>query len=68
MSNLLGMAYFVSVFVLTAVVASVYSAAQESHLSERELLRHALRRAGKLLGVLGVLAVAVYLLSFLGRI
>lgn len=67
MSKLLGIAYFSSIFILSAVVAAVYSAAQETHLPVGEIVRHGLRRAGKLLGVLGVLAVAVYLLTFLGK-
>ena len=67
MNVMLGIAYFASIFVLTAVVASVYSTAQEAHLALPQIVRHAFRRAGKLLGVLGILAVAVYLLTFLGR-
>ncbi len=63
MSYALGVAYLVSLFVLTLVVVTVYSAAQDAHLTVRELIPRALHRAGKLVGVLGVLAIAVYFLS-----
>jgi hypothetical protein len=59
----LGTAYLVSLFVLTAVVVAVYSASQEAHLTTATVVRRALRRAGKLLGVLAILAIAVYILS-----
>lgn len=62
MDPALGTANLISVFVLTAVVASVYSAAQEAHLPVRVMARNALRRAAKLMGVLAVLALAVFFL------
>lgn len=66
MSLAVGLAYFFSIFVLTAVVAGVYSAAQDAFLPPRQILRRALKRAGKLLGVLLVLAIAVHFLSKMG--
>lgn len=63
MSHALGIANLLSVFVLTGVVASVYSVAQDAFLPTSEIARRGLRRAGKLLGVLIVLAVAVHFLA-----
>lgn len=59
----MGFAYLISLFLLAAVVALVYSAAQEAFAPWRRILEQALRRGAKLLGVLAVLAIAVYLLS-----
>ena len=66
MSYELGIAYLSSLFVLAAVVVSVYSAAQEPFAPLSTIVRRALRRAGKLLGVLAILAVAVFILSHIG--
>lgn len=63
MDYMLGAAYFASVFVLTAVVAGVYSAAQEAWIPASVVVRRAFKRAFKLLGVLVVLALAVHFLS-----
>lgn len=57
-----GMVYIVSLLVLTAVLVSVYSLAQDARLDARNVFRKALRRTAKLLGVLALLAVAVYFL------
>ena len=62
MTYSVGIAYVVSLFLLTFVVASVYSASQEAFLPLRGVVRQTVRRSVKLLGVLGALAVAVYVL------
>lgn len=66
MSYQLGILYLSSIFVLTAVVVSVYSAAQEPFAPLGYVVRRALKRAAKLLGVLAILAVAVFILSHIG--
>jgi hypothetical protein len=60
---MIGPAYIASLLVLSAVVVSVYSLAQDPDLPVAEIGRRALRRAGKLLGVLAGLAVVVFFLS-----
>lgn len=63
MSYLPGIVHVVSLFVLTFVVASVYSLAHEADAPPAHIVRHTLRRAGKLLAVLAVLAVTVHFLG-----
>lgn len=58
-----GILYLVSVVALTIIVAVVYSAAQEAFASPQEVTRQALRRGGKLAGVLAGLAILVHFLS-----
>lgn len=58
-----GWIYVFSLVVTAVAVAAVYSAAQDAHLGTGALLRKALGRLGKLLGVLAVLAVIVWILS-----
>ena len=60
---MIGPAYVASLFALTVVVVSVYSLAQDPDLPLAEVCKRALRRAGKLLGVLVGLAVVVFFLS-----
>ncbi|MCX7018752.1 MAG: hypothetical protein WCK47_12440 [bacterium] len=62
MSHLVGAAYLFSLFLLTFVVASVYSASQEVYTSFWQIWRQTFRRALKLLAVLAVLAITVYFL------
>jgi hypothetical protein len=59
----LGWIYLTSMFATSAVVALVYSAAQEANIRGIRLLAQSLRRFAKLLGVLVGLAVVVYILS-----
>lgn len=63
MNYLPGIVHVVSLFVLTFVVASVYSLAHEADAPVRHVARQTLRRAGKLLAVLAVLAVTVHFLG-----
>ena len=58
-----GFAYVFSLILLTTVVCVVYSTAQDAFAPIKTIAHNALRRAGKLVGVLGILAVAVYILS-----
>jgi type III secretory pathway component EscS len=62
-SPLLGVAYVASLLILTLVVASVYSAAQDAHDSVRHIARQTLRRSFKLIAVLAALALTVHFLS-----
>jgi hypothetical protein len=57
-----GMVYIGSLLALTAVLVSVYSLAQDANLDGANVFRRAMRRTAKLLGVLALLAVAVYFL------
>jgi hypothetical protein len=59
----IGWVFLGSMFLLTGIVVAVYSAAQEAFAPLPVVVRQALRRTGKLLGVLAVLAVAVFFLS-----
>jgi hypothetical protein len=63
MKDYVGVIYLVSLFGLTAVVAAVYSVAQEPLAPLARISRQALRRGAKLLAVLGALALAVHFLS-----
>jgi hypothetical protein len=63
MNPAVGMAYLGSLFLLTATVAGIYSIAQEPRAPWGRILRQFGRRSGKLLGVLGALALAVHFLS-----
>ncbi|AXA36458.1 MAG: hypothetical protein D6691_00730 [Candidatus Hydrogenedentota bacterium] len=58
-----GFLFLGSLFYLTAVVVVVYSVAQEPFAPVRHLVRQAMRRAAKLLGVLAALMVVVFFLS-----
>lgn len=63
MSYAVGIAYAVSMVVLTVVLSVVYSICMEAFAPPGRIVRQSLRRAGKLAGVLAVLAIVVYLLS-----
>ncbi len=58
-----GMVYLISMFATAIAVAAVYSAAQDAHLGTGALVRKALGRFGKLLGVLAILGLLVGVLS-----
>lgn len=63
MSYAVGIAYAVSMVLLTIVLSVVYSICMEAFAPLARIVRQSLRRAGKLGGILAVLAAVVYLLS-----
>ncbi len=59
----IGILYTVSVLLLSAVVAVVYSAAQEAFAPPEAVAKQAVRRGAKLAAVLAGLALLVQILS-----
>ncbi len=63
MSTGIGVLYLLSVVLLSALVAVVYSAAQDAFAPPSVVTRQALRRGSKLGGVLAGLAILIHFLS-----